>query len=108
MKTFTIEITGKTQSDVELALQEAAKIIEQGCHAGHNSNDDGSFNVESEGEYDETPKERLEYLRGQLRAECISYLELVELQDLAEYIEAGDVELLEPAGVPEEGGNDGQ
>jgi hypothetical protein len=44
---------------------------------------------------------RLEYLRGELRAECISYGELSELQGLAEHIEPGDVELLEAAGVPE-------
>jgi hypothetical protein len=44
---------------------------------------------------------RLEYLRGQLRAESISYAELAELESLAEYIAPGDVELLEPAGVPE-------
>ena len=47
-------------------------------------------------------KERLEYLRGELRAERISYGELAELQSLAEHIEPGDVELLEAAGVPEE------
>ena len=46
-------------------------------------------------------KDRLEYLRGELRAECISYGELAELQDLASHIEPGDVELLEAAGVPE-------
>jgi hypothetical protein len=46
-------------------------------------------------------KHRLEYLRGELRAERISYGELVELQALAPYIEAGDVELLEAAGIPE-------
>lgn len=46
-------------------------------------------------------KKRLEHLRGELRAERISYGELAELQDLATYIEPGDVELLEPAGVPE-------
>lgn len=45
--------------------------------------------------------ERLEELRAILRAESISYGELSELQDLAEYIDEGDVELLEPAGVPE-------
>jgi hypothetical protein len=45
--------------------------------------------------------ERLEYLRTELRAERISYSELAELQSLAQYIEAGDVELLEAAGVPE-------
>lgn len=46
-------------------------------------------------------KERLEELRGELRAERISYGELAELQDLAEHIDPSDVELLEPAGVPE-------
>lgn len=45
---------------------------------------------------------RLEYLRGQLRGECISYGELAELESLAGAIEPGDVELLEAAGVPEE------
>lgn len=46
-------------------------------------------------------RDRLEYLRGELRAERISYDELHELQSLAEYIEDGDTELLEAAGVPE-------
>ena len=48
-----------------------------------------------------TPKARLERLRGKLRAECISYAELVELQSLVAHIEPGDGELLEAAGVPE-------
>lgn len=51
----------------------------------------------------EQAKERLEYLRGEIKAERISYGELAELQSLAEYIEEGDVELLEWAGVPENG-----
>lgn len=46
-------------------------------------------------------KERLEELRKELRAERISIGELLELQSLAEYIDKGDVELLEAAGVPE-------
>ena len=46
-------------------------------------------------------KQRLEYLRRCLRSESISYGELHELQCLAPHIGAGDVELLEPAGVPE-------
>ena len=50
---------------------------------------------------DKAIKARLEYLRGELRAERISYGELNELQSLAEYIDDGDVELLEAAGVPE-------
>jgi hypothetical protein len=50
---------------------------------------------------DPTIAERLEYLRGEIRHARISYSELAELQDMAEYIEPGDVELLEWAGVPE-------
>jgi hypothetical protein len=49
----------------------------------------------------EEPEQRLEYLRGQLRAECISWGELAELQALAEHIAADDVELREAAGLPE-------
>lgn len=46
-------------------------------------------------------KQRLEYLRGELRAERISLGEIAELQSLAEHIDNSDVELLEAAGVPE-------
>lgn len=49
-------------------------------------------------------KKRLEYLRGELRAERISYGELSKLQAFAKYIDPGDVELLEAAGVEEGGG----
>ena len=48
-----------------------------------------------------TIKQRLEYLRQELRNECISYGELVELQSLSEHIDPSDVELLEAAGIPE-------
>lgn len=47
-------------------------------------------------------RRRLEYLRGELEAERISYGELAELQELAPYIAPDDVQLLEPAGVPEQ------
>lgn len=49
----------------------------------------------------ESIRERLEYLRGEIRAERISWSELAELQGLAERIDPGDIELLEWAGVPE-------
>jgi hypothetical protein len=49
----------------------------------------------------QTIAERLEYLRAELRAERISYGDLAELQSLAEHIPAGDLELLEAAGVAE-------
>jgi len=45
--------------------------------------------------------ERLEYLRGEIKAERISYEEIVELQSLAEHIPAADVLLREWAGLPE-------
>ena len=46
-------------------------------------------------------KERLEYLRQEIKNERISYGEIAELQELSEHIDKGDVELLEWAGVPE-------
>lgn len=46
-------------------------------------------------------RERLEYLRGEIRAERISWSELADLQGLADHIDRDDVELLEWAGVPE-------
>ena len=44
---------------------------------------------------------RLEYLRGEIRAEQISMGELIELQGMANLIDRDDIELLEWAGVPE-------
>ena len=47
-------------------------------------------------------KKRLAYLKKQIENENISWGEIAELQDLAEYIDKGDIELLEWAGVKEE------
>lgn len=44
---------------------------------------------------------RLEYLRGEIEAERISYDEIHELQCLAEHIDKDDVLLLQWAAVPE-------
>jgi hypothetical protein len=44
---------------------------------------------------------RLEYLRGEITAERISYGEVAELQGLAEFIDPSDTELLQWADVPE-------
>jgi len=46
-------------------------------------------------------KKRLAYLKKQIKNENISYGEIAELQGLSEYIDKGDVELLEWAGVKE-------
>jgi len=48
-----------------------------------------------------TIKQRLEYLRGEIEKECISYGEIAELQSYAEFIDPSDVVLLVWAGVPE-------
>ena len=46
-------------------------------------------------------QKRLEYLRGEILAERISYVEIAELQDLAEHIPEDDMLLREWAGIPE-------
>jgi hypothetical protein len=46
-------------------------------------------------------KTRLNYLRGEIKKECISYGEIAELQSLAEYIPEDDLLLREWAGIPE-------
>lgn len=75
---YRIEQAGEwDQQDYPETLDEAKKII------------DDSINHE------------LEELRQALRDENISIGELIRLGELADYIEPGDVELLEPAGVPE-------
>ena len=46
-------------------------------------------------------KKRLEEIRREIVKERVSYGEIAELQNLAKYIDSGDVLLLEWAGVPE-------
>ena len=46
-------------------------------------------------------KDRLEYLRKEILAERISIGEIIELESLIDYIDDGDVLLLEWAVVPE-------
>ena len=71
-----------------------------------NNKADNQYTKELEGQFAQRKAalitERLEYLREQIKGECISYGEIVELQTLAGYIPAGDVELLQWAGVEEE------
>lgn len=46
----TIEASGKTQGDLELALEEALRLIREGNNQGFNRNEDGSFHFDVEGE----------------------------------------------------------
>ena len=80
-ETITCADCGK---DIPVMRDSSGKVIAEDCR-----------------ECGKTPQARLEYLRTELRAERISYGELAELQSLAKYIQPGDVELLEAAGVPE-------
>ncbi|KKK72987.1 hypothetical protein LCGC14_2898390 [marine sediment metagenome] len=50
MLTGTIELTGKTTSELELAAQEATKKIAQGYLGGSDSNDDGAYFFKVSGE----------------------------------------------------------
>lgn len=51
---------------------------------------------------DDLTRARLEYLRGEIEAERISYEEIAELQGFAEHIDPSDTVLLQWAGVPED------
>ena len=50
---------------------------------------------------DKEAKKRLKEIRREIVKERVSYGEIAELQNLAKYIDSGDVLLLEWAGVPE-------
>lgn len=52
-KEFTITVTGESQSDVEIALEEVLRLVREGYLHGHNSNETGEFFLESTGEYEE-------------------------------------------------------
>jgi hypothetical protein len=45
--------------------------------------------------------QRLEYLRGKIEAESISYREITDLQSLADHIDLSDTVLMEWAEMPE-------
>lgn len=69
-----------------------------------NSDDAGAYNYATALELCEQYQEaldRLEYLRGEIEHERISTAEILELESLTQYIEPGDVQLLEWANVPE-------
>ncbi len=87
-------------SDVEEQSHESGNKWYCGTCSKEASTEKLAWTDEDEEETEEI-QDRLEYLRGELRAERISYEELSELQGLAEFIDPGDVELLEAAGVEE-------
>jgi hypothetical protein len=101
--------TIKAMSDVEL-LKEVqkgmdGKLINQAIYESYFGMDitakDITKEIESLLSKESAAKKRLEELRKELRAERISYEEIAELQSLSKYIDKGDVELLEAAGIDE-------
>ncbi len=55
----TINVEGKTISDIELALEEALKRIKAGNTSGFDGNDEGSFEFQISGE-EEPDEEKFE------------------------------------------------
>lgn len=50
MLILTINIEGKTLSDLEIAIDEVKKHISNGCVSGMDSNNDGEFNFQITGD----------------------------------------------------------
>lgn len=53
----SISFEGKTQADVEMAIEEALRVIKNGNRSGFNENEDGEFSFEISGEEDEDEDE---------------------------------------------------
>jgi hypothetical protein len=73
----------------------------------YRTSDGSTFTTEADAQLHADPEprhniaERLDYLRGEIEAERISYGEIAELESLADHIDPSDVVLLQWAGVPE-------
>lgn len=57
MKTFKIEISGKTESDIDSTMAEVSYLIENGMLSGFHKGMDASFSFDSEGEYEDEEEE---------------------------------------------------
>lgn len=57
MLTLKIEIKGKTDSDLEIALDEVARSVARGNTSGADSNDTGRYSFAISGEAEETDEE---------------------------------------------------
>jgi hypothetical protein len=107
--TFTTDSSALTTEDGYLDHEELRRIIASVATLVAPGNEHRSGNVRdingnTVGSFALTGLEadRLEYLREQIHGECISMGEIHELQGMVKFIDPGDLELLEWAGVPEE------
>lgn len=53
MKEFSITVTGESQSDVEIALEEVLRLVKEGYLSGHDKNETGEYFFDSTGKYEE-------------------------------------------------------
>jgi hypothetical protein len=88
---MTIAFMGRLRDEQDARLEEAATA--EGMPERREAEQDTEMASEIAA--------RLEYLRGLIEAECISYGEIAELESLAAHIDSADVLLLQWAGVPE-------
>ncbi len=58
MITCTINAEGKTENDIELALEEALRVIKNsGCKSGMNENESGSYDFQISGKEEDEEEE---------------------------------------------------
>lgn len=72
MLTLTVEIEGKNEGDLELALQEVTRLVGEGYTSGNNSNDTGSFRFTVTGE-EEAPDDDETLCPGEEEARAAGY-----------------------------------
>ena len=65
MRNLKINIEGKSDSDLEIALEEVLRVIKNGNMSGMDSNDSGEFNFQISGD-EEPEKECCETCGGEL------------------------------------------
>ena len=93
----------KTVATLNAEVLRKNKVIQklQGLYATLKMNNAATLVFPQTAKTTKKIKARLEYLRGEIKAERISYDEIAELQCLVKYIEPDDILLPEWAGVPE-------
>lgn len=100
MKQYRVIFTQTERSYIEVEAHNKNEAFEKANAEWENGNDGELLSQDMNAETQDV-SERLEYLRGEIEAERISYAEINELQSLAQYIDPSDTLLLEWAGVPE-------
>lgn len=90
MRTITINAEGKTDNDLELAVEEALRIIKSGCTSGMNSNDTGSYDFQISGdeELSLSDDEMQDLLNGWLEDNKHGENEPIRVKEVTPFIDA--------------------